>query len=176
MSTPIEIPSSKRNLAFMLLGAAIFVALGIMLLVLPGGELFDGDRIIIRIVGLVAILFFGGMGYLIARRYRDQRIGLRIDERGITDHSSGVSIGLIEWADIEAIDTARMGTERFLVLRTHQPEKYIERATNGLMRGALRANHRITGSPLNISARALDISFEELHTTLQAAWERQSAA
>ena len=83
---------------------------------------------------------------------------------------------VVEWADIEAIDTARMGTERFLVLRTHQPEKYIERATNGLMRGALRANHRMTGSPLNISARALDISFEELHTTLQAAWERQSAA
>ena len=171
--SPIEIPLSKRNLAFMLLGAAGFVVAGLLLLFLPENfGLFTGRPVVLRIVGLVSVLFFGLMGYWIGRRFLADQPGLRIDEQGITDYSSGTSIGLIEWADIQDLDTTRVGTERFLVLVTDQPEKYIERAPNGLVRNAMRANHRMTGSPLNISARSLQISFEELVELIQQEWTR----
>lgn len=171
--TVIEIPLSKRNLAFMLLGSAGFVVIGLLMVGWPENfGTFSLSIAIVQIVGAISALFFGTIGYFIGRRLLDDRMGLRIDERGITDRSSGVSVGLIEWADIRGLDTRRVSTERFLVLLTDQPEKYIDRAPNAIVRKAMQANHRMTGSPLNISARTLQISFEELVELIQREWTR----
>jgi hypothetical protein len=175
--TVIEIPLSKRNLAFMLLGSAGFVALGLLMVGWPENfGTFSLSITIVRIVGTISALFFGTIGYFIGRRLLDDRMGLRIDARGITDHSSGVSVGLIEWADIQGLATRQVSTERFLVLRTDRPEKYIDRAPNAIARKAMQANHRMTGSPLNISARTLQISFEELVALIEEAWAQHRAA
>ncbi len=172
-TTKIEIPLSKRNLAFMLLGAVGFVVAGLFLLLMPTEDgLFADTTAIPRLAGLAGVVFFGFIGYLIGRRFFGRRPGLVIDERGITDHSSGVSVGLVEWADIQEMATTRIVTEPFLVLRTAEPEKYIARAPNALIRRAMQANYRMTGSPLNLSARSLPISFEELVELIQREWER----
>ncbi len=126
---------------------------------------------LIRIVGIITVLFFGGCFIWILKKIFDSKVGLLIDEKGIIDNSSGVSIGFIPWKDIIGIETARVYSTKFIILFTGVPEKYIEKGKNLLHKKAMQANYKMVGSPLSINTQSLKIKHKELEQLLIKKWD-----
>ncbi|MDX1372521.1 MAG: STM3941 family protein [Nitrososphaeraceae archaeon] len=174
MKEAIEIKISHTKLAFFLVLAAAFIIAGIFFLIQPENFVssIQQSEQLIRIIGIIAVIFFGACFIWILRRFFDDEVGLRIDETGITDNSSGVSVGLINWEDISGIETYQIHSTKFIVLLTDQPDKYIQKARTGLMKKAMQANKSMCGSPLTINSNSLKIKHAELEELIYDQWDK----
>lgn len=156
-----EIKISKIKLVLMTIGSAIFVGLGLWFISNP--YQFDSrNEYLVLIIGITSILFFGMCLIFMIRKLFDNSIGLTINEMGITDNSSGTSVGLIEWNDISDIQITQIASTKFILIETTNPEKYINRAKKSISRRAMKANYKMYGTPLSISSNTLQIKFDEL--------------
>lgn len=160
---PITIPLSKGKLLLTLLGAFAFVAIGIWFVLAPPTTYssFFGPAVII-VIGIISILFFGGIAILVIRKLFDSRPGLIINEQGINDNSSGLSAGQISWADIEDFSVLQIQRQRLILILVKNPQDYIDRQSNGWKRKLMAMNYRQYGTPMSISTNGLKISFAEL--------------
>ncbi|SFU66735.1 hypothetical protein SAMN05216480_11259 [Pustulibacterium marinum] len=164
MEDRIEIPLSKTKLLLLLLGGIGFVVLGTWFTIHPEQfktPLFQSSEVI-RMSGIASIVFFGVCVVFIFKKLFDKKVGLIMDENGITDHSSGTSVGLIEWDDIIGLETVQVASTKIMMLLTNQPEKYIARAKNGIAKQAMKANYKMYGSPLSIASNSLQITYDDL--------------
>lgn len=175
MGDKIEIPLSKIKIALLLIGAVIFVVLGVFFILRP--EQFASVRFrnaeLIRWAGVAATAFFGFCSVFIARKLFDTKAGLIIDWQGITDNSNGTSVGLIEWDDITGIETFQVVSTRILFLHTDKPDKYIGRVKNRILKHTMKANHKKYGSPLSIISGSLNMNFDELEKLIVSEFERR---
>lgn len=160
----IEIPLSKKKTILSLIGAMIFVMLGLLFIIKP--ESFKStvysNSEIIRIAGIASVSFFGLCSIFITKKLFDKKFGLRIDQNGINDNSSATSVGFIDWEDIKDIKTIQVASTKFLVIMTDKPKKYIDRAKNVISKQAMKANQKMYGSPLSIISISLKINFDDL--------------
>jgi hypothetical protein len=164
-----EIPLSKTKVVALLLGSLVLVALGVWLVTLDS-EFIETQRrfnspMIIRGVGIAALVFFGLCGAFAFKKLFDTRPGLVLNSQGIHDNSSGVAAGHIPWAEITSISLYEIQKQKMLVIEVVDPEQYI--AKGGAIKQALnRANLELCGSPIAISSVALKIDFDELETVV----------
>ncbi len=175
MKDTIEIQLSKAKLLLLLLGATVFVVLGTLFLLYPAtfkSPVFKEPEVL-RIVGIAAVAFFGVCLVFITKKLFDKKVGLTIDAHGITDNTNGTSVGLIAWDDITGIRTAQVLSTKFIMIDTNAPEKYIERAKNGIAKSAMKANNNMYGSPLSITTNSLQIKHDELEKLLRTAFEER---
>ncbi len=174
MSDTIEIPLSKTKMLLLFLAAAIFVILGIFLVM--NSEHLHSARLrnpeIIKILGIISVAFFGPCALFIAKKLFDKKAGLIIDEKGITDNSSATSVGLIEWTDIIGIETLQVASTKFIMLKTKEPEKYIEKAKNKFVKNTMKVNYKWYGSPISISSNSLKIKFKDLEKLINKEFEK----
>lgn len=175
MTDKIEIPLSKTKILLLLIGATVFVVLGTLFIMNPGqfkSPIFRNPETI-RIAGIAAVAFFGLCLVFIARKLFDNKVGLTIDQNGLTDNSNATSVGLIEWDDITGIGTVQVASTKTLMLETDKPEKYIERAKNGISKRAMKANHKMYGSPLSIISNSLKIKYDDLERMVREEFEKR---
>lgn len=157
----LEIQLSRIKIALLLTGALAFVALGAWLFFRP-----PGFGLKAQLAGAAAVLFFGLCAVYAAIKFFDRKPGLVLDTLGIMDNSSAIAAGFIPWGDIVGFRIGKVERQRFLTILVVNPDAYLLRASP--MRRALgRMNIGLTGSPLNISANALRIDFDELVATVQ---------
>ena len=126
----------------------------------------------IRIIGFVAIVFFGMSGFYGIKKLLDKKVGLIIDSSGITDNSNASSIGLIEWNDILDIRTEQIMSTKFLLIDIENPEKYIGKAKSGMKAKLMRSNMKMYGTPLSITSNTLKYNFGELQKLIQTEFKR----
>lgn len=164
----IEIPLSKTKMILTFLGSLVFVGLGLWFLTNPpkSNHWLFGNPTIIFTIGLASIIFFGLIAVMIFRKFSDKKPGLTINRLGIIDNSSGVSAGLIPWADIQEIKVTQVMSQKFLMFIVKSPEEYLEKVTNPLKRNAMKMNYKTYGSPISISSNALQTNFGDLHKLL----------
>ncbi|MEB8327731.1 hypothetical protein OO009_00060 [Flavobacteriaceae bacterium KMM 6897] len=175
MKDKIEIQLSKTKILLLLIGAIAFVVFGILFILNPEkfqSPIFRNPETI-RIAGIASVTIFGLCLIFIARKLFDNKVGLTIDQNGITDYSNATSVGLIEWADITNIRTVHVASTKILMLETDKPEKYIERAKNGISKRALNANHKTYGSPLSIISHSLKIKYDDLEKLIREEFEKR---
>ncbi|WP_373400696.1 STM3941 family protein [Algoriphagus halophilus] len=98
---------------------------------------------------------------------------MTIDQDGITDNSNATSVGLIEWGDITDIGTVQVASTKILMLETDKPDKYIEQAKNGISKRAMKANHKMYGSPLSIISNSLKIKYDDLEKLIREEFEKR---
>ena len=180
LNNRIEIPLSKKKIALLLLGSIAFVAGGIWIATNPERFIPNIFRItnpeIIRIGGIVGILFFGATGIYGIKKLFDKKVGLIIDSDGITDNSNASSIGLIEWNDITEIRTKQVMSTKFLLIDISNPEKYIGKAKNGMQAKLMKANINMYETPLSITSNTLKYDFGELEKLIQTEFKRNKNA
>lgn len=171
MNDEIKIPLSKHKISLLFLGALLFVIFGIWFLYNP--ETF-ADSIyrprsseFIQIVGIIAVVFFGICGIFAFKKLFDKKDGLIINKSGITDNSSGTSVGLIKWNDIVGIEIAKVHSQKFIMIEVSNPEYYISLKKSSIGKMAMKANYNQFGTPLSISANSLRINFAELRTIIE---------
>lgn len=174
MST-IKIPLSKVKLVLLLLGCILFVIFGVLILQNP--EQYELPRFghhpgFVKGVGYLAAMLFGIIGAYVFLKLFDKKPGLMLDATGITDNSSGTSIGLIEWRDVTGIETTKFMSNKFVLVFTDQPNKYIGKARNRMAKSALSSNLKTFKTPLSISANSLKISHDELEKLLLVQWSK----
>jgi len=175
MKEKIEIQLSKTKILSLLTGAIAFVTFGILFILNP--EEFQSPILrnptAIRMAGIASVVFFGLCLIFIARKLFDNNIGLTIDQYGITDNSNTTSVGLIEWADITAVGTVTVASTKILIIKTNNPDKYIERAKNGISRRAMKANYKFYGSPISITSSSLKIKYNNLERLISEEVEKR---
>ena len=160
-----EIPLSKKKMLLSLAGSLLFVLLGIWFILQPE-QLSHGplrNPVLVIIVGAVSILFFGAIAIVILKKMKGNPIGLTLSSEGIIDNSSGISSGIILWDDVVDITTTTVVNQKFVLILTKNPESYINRQTQILKKKTMQMNYKSYGSPICISANALQINFEDLH-------------
>jgi len=180
MNDRIEIPLSKKKITLLLLAAIAFVACGIWIATNP--EIFIPNifRItnpeIIRIGGIMGILFFGAAGIYGIKKLFDKKVGLIIDSNGINDNSNASSIGLIEWSDISEIRTKQVMSTKFLLIDILNPDKYIAKAKNGFQAKLMKANMNMYETPLSITTNTLKYDFGKLEKLIQTEFKKNKNA
>ena len=169
MTEQIEIPLSKNKLTLMLICSLIFISLGLWFVIKPPtiSNPIIGNPTLILTVGIAAILFFGLCALFIAKKLPDKTPGLIINNQGVTDNSSGVSVGLIPWDDIKEINVTNVANQKFLMLVVKNPDEYINRQKGFIKKKAMQMNYKSYGSPISISANGLKCNFNELFRILQ---------
>ena len=180
MNTIIEIPISKKKIILLLIAGTILFILGIWISVEPEKFIHNIFRIentqVICFWGIAGIVFFGlGIIYGIIKLF-DKKAGLIIDSHGITDNTNASSIGLIEWNDINNIRIMQIMSSKLLLIDVDNPEKYIEKASNGIKGKLMRANMTICGTPLSITSNTLKCDFGKLEKLIRKEYEKNKNA
>ena len=155
----IEIPLSETKILLIIGGSMLFVVVGINMFTTD--EYSGFPPAFLKLIGIVAILFFGATGIYGIIKIFDKNIGLTIDDDGIIDNSSGISVGRINWSDITRIETGEYEGTKFLLIYTTDPEYYIDKV-NVFKRKWMEANNMIFGTPLAISSVSLKLKFKDL--------------
>lgn len=164
----IEIGLNKNKLKILLLIGFVFVMAGCWFLIDPPqkeNQLLK-ETTVVRGIGLVAILFFGGIAFKIIQKLKDTKPGLVIDKNGITDNSNAVAAGFIPWQDVRDIQSISVFNKEFMMVLVSNPEEYISRQSGTIKRTAMRMNHKRYGSPVSITAETLDCNSAELKKML----------
>jgi len=170
---------SRVKTLLIVLGSLAFVALGIWFLTLDP-EAIEAKRrfnspVLIYGIGAVAIIFFGACGIFGVRKLFDSSPGLVLNRQGLTDNSSGISVGFVPWSEVSRIEEFQIQKQKFISIFVANPGKYMDLG-NVLQRKARRANLKMCGTPISISSKALKIRHNELQSVLEEYLSRYRAS
>lgn len=170
---PITISLSKKKLVKSLIGSIVFVIIGIWMLTTQpetSNPIFN-DALIKNGAAILCVVFFGAMIFLFIGKLRDNKYGLTIDEKGFHDNSSATSVGTVLWEDIEGFMQIEVVRQKMIVVYVNNPDVYIERETKGWVKRTRKHNLSQYGSPIIISAHALNCSVQDLKKMLEKGLE-----
>lgn len=177
MNDKIEIPLSKNKLLIGTIGSLIFVVLSIWLFF--DAAIFQENSLhfilnptTVKGIGILGVLFFGATGIYGFRKLFDKKIGLTVDEKGITDNTHATSVGLIAWDDITEIVAQQIMSTQFLLIKVKNPEQYIRKAGSRKKGVLLRLNMKMNGTPLSITATTLKYEFEKIEEIIRTEFEK----
>lgn len=177
MSSNIEISLAKTKIIGFFVSTIVFIALGILFICNP--ETFTSPIMrspgIIKASGIVCVVFFGLCLFFITRKLFDNKPGLIIDQYGITINTNAINVGLVEWRDITGIEKKHVMSNKFLILHTNYPEKYIDRAKNVIAKQTMTLNNKTYGSPISIISNSLNLDFEDLEKLIRVEFERSKS-
>jgi hypothetical protein len=164
----IEIPASKKKLIQSLLGAIALVAASCFMLLSD----HVSTNFLLRLpyvkngIAIAGILFFGLSVFILFKKLIAKNAALIISDKGIIDNASAATVGLIPWNDIVEIATTKVMKQEFLTLKVRNPEEYIARQRNVLLRKTMQLNFKNYGSPIQISANNLKSSIAEIRNII----------
>ena len=118
------------------------------------------------ITGIASILFFGFGAILFFIKAVDKKPGLIIDSMGITFPRS-IYVRDIRWENITGIKSLNIIIVRSIIIIINNPNEYIERIKNIILKIDARIDTKIMGSPLSISTDVLKCKHKELVNILQ---------
>ncbi|MFF3923003.1 STM3941 family protein [Paenibacillus lactis] len=156
----------KPKVTKLLLGSLIFVALGIFMIYAGAGD----RQIVLVIIGFLCTLFFGALLVFFMRKLVQRKPALVINDEGIIDRSSYVSVGAIPWSEIKGMDIYQVMNERFIGIEVHHPEEILARLP-GWKQKLMRMNKGMTNATIHLSASGLSCNLNELFLTLYRRWK-----
>lgn len=174
----MEVPSvitfklSRHKKRGLFLTTVLSALIGAGSLYLADGLKYGEGRFSFIALGVFALIttFFCLVSYSFLTR--ESFKALYISEEGINDISTGNRIGTILWKDVEYVkvmDDISNLKRKYIVLKVKNPNEYIDREPTRSKKRSLELRLQYYGSPICISNRALDCTFEELE---QAVFER----
>ena len=152
MEGRIEIRTSRVKAVLVLIGCALFVAIGVWLLIDPAMSYM------IKIVGIIGILFFGLGLIVFPKKLIRSQIGIVIDKCGVTDYITKPEVGTIEWCDITHVEIIHIAYNKMLAIYVKNPEEYLSRVR---VQG-LENNYQLVGTPFVIPSSILKIKLKDL--------------
>jgi hypothetical protein len=161
----IVIKTSKKKILLLLLGACVFVAIGIWMFSLDDATIQSrrgmNNPMLVHGLGLVAIVFFGIFGLVGVKKLFNNKPALILNKSGIVDNASSVSAGFVPWSAVVAASIVEVQKQKVLVIHVREPEEYIARGN--LLRQTLnKANSNMVGSPISIPLNLLAMNFSEV--------------
>jgi len=168
----IKISLDKTRAVRNLAGAVLFVVLGILFIWKPFWFIRSDNPSMIRTIGYICIAFFGILAAFLAKTVANNKDGFFIDEEGIIDRSSGVSVGRVFWKDIKAVRVEPVSGQHFIMLDVKNPQEYIRRQQNPLKKRTMEMNYQVHKTPVSITSHFLRIEFEKLESLIRSGLEK----
>mgnify|MGYP001803511383 CR=1 FL=1 len=167
----------KTKIILLLIGCSIFSFLGFWFFSNLDftGVSSNNFPFHIRILGLLTMVFSCIAGFFWARKAIDVKDGLKIDESGITDNSSAISIGHIPCEEITGFETTQVASTKFISIYLKDPLKYIQKAKGSLIRKVMKANYKYYGTPIAINPTSLKIQLSELEKLIEDEWAKRDS-
>jgi hypothetical protein len=140
-----------------------------LLFIIAPGLFFSGvviPKIFVVILGILGMLFFGIPLLYTTRKLTNKKLGLIIDEFGITNNSGAYNFGLIEWKDIQVFKLATSPDKQLILIETSKAEKYISRIKSPVFKKDVEQNQRLYGSSMVIRSHLLNANPSELEKLL----------
>lgn len=167
---------NKKFRAFVLfLWAAVCAAGGVIVLTMDMSAIQNVKKIDYPIlfygIGTIFVLFFCVVGWFYLKRVSSRSPGLILDDKGLTDRSSGASVGFVPWSEIVGLSTHKVRGQRWIIVQVSNPEKYAKMG-NFLQRIMKKENYMLTGSPVYIVVNMLKIEPQELHDLIERHFDR----
>lgn len=106
--------------------------------------------------------------------HREKDAGVVISDEGVSDISAGNRIGVVQWKDISAVREAtdrEFPDYRYVVLIVDNPNEYILREPSMAKQRSLVLKMHYYGSPVCISNRHLDTTFDRLYRAIKTRYE-----
>ena len=165
----VEIPLSKVKIVVIMFGGILFVAAGFWMFWMAERQQ-EFLPMHMKVAGASSIIFFGVCVLYMILKIFDDKPGLIIDSKGITDNSSGIAAGLITWESIKQIEKKYIKGQSFIAIKVANPNRYIERES-GIKRIIMNMNLKMYETPIYISANSLKIEYDELWSLLNSKME-----
>jgi hypothetical protein len=162
------IPISRLKLTLLTVGALGFIVAGFYILkgALVSFHLFS---ILVIIIGVASILFFGACFLFGVFRLLSNKPGLILTADGFEDYSSFIGGQFIKWQEVEGIDSLQVQKQNFIRVFLKDPNNIIAKA-KGLRKFAMKMNYKFYGSPIHISANSLTYKFSKLQEEFYGTW------
>lgn len=161
---------NKRKLSTTLIMSAVFILLGILLIVNPdnfASSFFArsigpfGKPLTIQIVGMLTVLFFllysVGMLNIFFSNY-----GLKITEDGFINNTSLTNVGLILWSDIKDVRFKKKKHNSMIFINVEDDKKYFKRIKNPLIKLNVLTYKTTYNASFVVETANLTISGDEL--------------
>jgi hypothetical protein len=149
--------SSQRQIVISLLASIAFVALCIGILI----YLADDHRPLFFFTAFVALPLFSYSTVMSLKYLLSKAPILNINQSGITDHASGLSVGYIPWSDILGAEITQIEKQKYLHIYLKNPEAYVKKASIA-RRLMMKVNLLFGGSPISIAQSIMSESLEDI--------------
>ena len=158
------------------------IGLSIMSLVMLMASLFNlfvglnESKTIYMAIGILGIIFFGFTTVYIVWRTLNTIVRnsntflLKINEDGIIDNTTMMSIGLIRWEDIKSVRLTKSFTEKFIGIEVKDIENFIVNLPNKTKQ-SVKLNMKLKFPPINITVNTATIKPEEVIDILNSRLE-----
>ncbi len=157
----IIIPLSRKKITLTILGS--MGAFAILFWVFQN----TGDRIYVKIVSAMGVVFFGfGVIYSFIRLF-NKKPGLVINDEGIIDNSSFSSpTGLIKWENITGVSITETYRYKSLSIHVNNADEIISKQ-QGFKKILMNWNKKHFNSPIQISSSSLKCNFQDLYNIIK---------
>jgi hypothetical protein len=129
------------------------------------------DTGFIFLAGLFGFIFFGAGNLVLLKMLFRRNPALIIDEKGITDYSTFMSVGLIHWEDITAIKGGKLKSTHFITIHIKNKKKYIANSKNAWQTYMMKINSKYFRTPIHINSSGLQCKHDELMAIILKAQE-----
>jgi hypothetical protein len=149
--------SSQRQIVMSLLASIAFVALCIGIMI----YLADEKKPLFYLTAFFALPLFSYSTVMSLKHLLSKAPILNVNESGITDHASGLSVGFIPWSDILGAEITLIEKQKYLHIYLKNPEAYVKKASIA-RRLMMRVNSLFGGSPISIPQLIMPESLEDI--------------
>ncbi|WP_024633451.1 MULTISPECIES: STM3941 family protein [unclassified Paenibacillus] len=165
----VEYPSRKR-MALLTVGAALFVAAGFFLMFDDSSTMGSA---ISSVIGLFSILFFGlCLCYSLVKMIKKEP-SFVVDEHGFVDSSSYTSGGIIAWKDVESIFMYEFMGQKMIGVKLWDENAFLDRQ-NGMKRKLMLVNSSMVDATVSIAQNSLTLPLDQLYTMMVERWKRSN--
>lgn len=159
MSDQIEIYPDKTKMINSLIGSALFMTAGGILIYYQGT--LEGVQRVAVYCGYVIVFLFAWLFIHNLIRIFFPKAVLVIDGKGILDRTSAFSAGFIPWQDVKKVYPLKAGKQQFLSVELNNPDDYIAKL-KGMKQSIMKMNIQVGHAPVKIPQSMLGITAEEL--------------
>lgn len=164
----IEIYSSKKKSFLLLICSLLFVVGGIYMFL--SAENLTGFRarspFFTKGIGIASVLFFGFGIYVATKQLLANQLILIISSNGVNVTPKKSLIECIEWKNIKGFSELKIQSQKFVIIDVDNSDYWIEKEKNRIRKKIMKFNVNNYGSPFNLSANSMQMSYTELITTL----------
>ncbi|MBG9793287.1 hypothetical protein ABD76_12505 [Paenibacillus dendritiformis] len=154
---------SKRKMFPILLGSALFVAVGILLM-----SAAEGFAVAI---GAICACFFAITLIYSLWRILAPRPSLILHEQGFVDNASLSSVGEVNWDEVTDIYVYQFMNQRFIGIKVEKPERVLAPLPSW-KRTLLRANRGMVEATVNLPVVAFTEPLDDVARKLRERWEQ----
>lgn len=170
---PIKIKFNKKRIALLLIICIPCYILFWNFFLNPEDHITSRHKspFIICIIGFLGVLFLSIGIFVLLKMFVRKNPALIIDEKGITDYTTFVSIGLILWEDITAIKGRKVKSDYLITIHVKNKKKYLALSKNRFQTYMMKLNSKYFRSPIHINSSGLQCKHDELMAIILKAYE-----